>query len=592
MRIILFPSRTLVKWGLITYLRKRRAFALLAVSVVIAILGTAIFWPTGQFQQMASASKEMLMFVAMLFLCEALLFIPGLAAVGITIEKEQDTFDQLWLTLIRPGGVIAAKLVNVLGVFYLFLIGTMPILGSIFFLIGVDWVQIATVFGLITATAFSCATAGILCSTYFRKSVVSTIVSYAAMLFLCGLLPMFSMLLLYNLFGMHMGGANGSIIQWRAQVCSPVISLEVLNDPRAGGGVIVSPWYPILYQLFWGIVCFLLAQRLLMRPTNPPKVELRKPIDDTAVLERRRRQFPFYLIDPMRRKPSIESHRNPMLIKELRWGILGRAGWLIRVFYGAFIVYMITAIYVVAQVKSASNGDTMPFVIMQMIVTVLVIPPLLANSMAKEYEMGNMDFLRSTLLTPYEIVLGKVGAGALNLGPLLLASVCTGAVMAGCILLEMNPQELVYLFTGYVSLGTCVVLSLGIGMFASLTTQRTSTALIVSYSLSLMIYVGLPLVVRAGICYFAYGWNHSWGDMHASPIAAFLSPISAYIYGPGTLYGSGMLYGPKTQQMGRHMGESPFNVYWLSNVVLFSLIGLGFLAVTVYRFARSGMKDK
>ena len=575
MRVVQFPSRTLVKWGLITYLRTRRAFVFLAISVAIAILGTAMFWPTGQFQQMASTSRHMLMFISMLFMGEALLFIPGMAAVSVTIEKEQDTFDQLWLTLIRPGGVIAAKLVNVLGVFYLFLIGIMPILGSIFFLIGVDWVQIATVFSLVTATAFSCATAGILCSAFFRKSFVSTMVSYVAMLFLSGIPQLYIMAILGEHLGLGQNSAIGGQVMWVAQVCSPVLSLAVVIEPSAGTGGIVNPWWPILYQIFWGLSSFFLARRLLLKPANPPKVELRKPIDDTAVLERRRRQFPFYLIDPLRRKPSIESHRNPMLIRELRWGIPGRAGGLIRVFYGAFIVYMATAIYVLSQMRAAYDGYSIPFVVMQMIVTVLVIPPLLANSMTKEYEMGNMEFLRSTLLTPYEIVLGKVGASVITLGPLLLASACAGVLMAGCILIEIGPGELIYLFTGYGSLATCVLLSLGIGMFTSVSTRRTATALILSYCLSLILYVGLALAVMSGFMWF----RSKWGWTNYDNVAAFFSPIGEYIYGP-------------VQQRGHHIEGGPFNIYWLSNVVLFSGIGLEFLIVTVYRFARSGMKDK
>ena len=580
MGVVQFPSGSLVKWGLVTQLRKNRSFWALAFFIAIGMAGALLLWPDSRSRQMASISREMLAFVAMLFMGEALLLIPGMAATSVTLEKEQDTFDQLWLTLIRPGSLIAAKMINVLGIFYLFFIAALPIAGSIFFLIGVDGTQIAAVFGLVAATAFSCAAAGILCSAYFRKSVVATIASYCAMLFLSGILPHCVLLLFLVLSGISPGSGFGLNIVLGIQVFSPLFSLAIVIEPRAGMGGVISPWYSILYQLGWSLVCFYLARRCLLKPANPPKVEWHKPIDDSTLLERRRRQFPFYLIDPLRRKPSIPPHRNPMLVKELRWGIMGRAGWLIRIFYGAFIVYMATAIYVVAHVTSLSGGDTMPFVVIQMVVTILVIPPLMANSMAKEYEMGNMDFLRSTLLTPSEIMLGKIGACIINLGPLLLASLCSGAVMAGCILLEMSLQELAYQVAGYGTLATCVILSFGIGIGASVFTRRTTTALLTSYSLTLLIYVVVPLILIFEDVYYRSVMMMSPGNRSVEKFTAFFSPISAYLYAPmGT-------------QIGRQVEEGMINIYWLGNVVLFSLIGLGLLAVAFFRFARSGMKDK
>ena len=569
MRVVQFPSRTLVKWGLVTHLRKKRALLMLLAFLGVAFLGTAAFWPEGQLYQMASASKELLILVSMFFMGGAFVFVPGLAAVTVTVEKERDTFDQLFLTLIRPSGIIAAKLANVLGVYYLLVIGAMPVLGAIFFLIGVDWRQVAFMFGLVTALAFSCGMAGILCSIFFRKSIVSMCVSYLLALCLAGA-PLLLVVLFCELLGFRSSELR-RLIEYIALVCSPVVALVVANNSGLFGFRTLSIVMPILYQIVLGLFFFVLARRILIRPPKPPKVESRKPIDDHRILERRRKRFPYYLIDPLRRKKPIEDHRNPMLVKELRWGFLGRADWLIRIFYGALILYLFSGVVVAfdAGPGRSSSGATIPFILVQMILTILAIPPLLANSLPKEYEMGNMDFLRSTLLTPQEIVLGKVFAGAVNLAPLLCASLCAGIFILLGAMVGIFARDYAVLFTGYGSLAACVILSLGMSMFASLSTKRTGTSLALGYGLAIMAYCGVPLLIMLLMLWLA---PESARGSGFERFIEFLSPVSAYIV-------SADVY-------------RAINDYWLSNVALFSAIGVGFLLLSIICFRYYGMKDK
>ena len=568
MRVVRFPSRTLVKWGLVTHLRKKRALLMLLAFLGVAFLGAAAFWPEGQLNQMASASKELLMLVSMFFIGGAFVFVPGLAAVTVTVEKERDTFDQLFLTLIRPSGIIAAKLANVLGIYYLLVIGAMPILGAIFFLIGVDWRQVAFMFGLVTASAFSCGMGGILCSIFFRKSIVSMCVSYLLALCLAGA-PLLLVVLFCELVRFRSVDFL-RLLEYVALVCSPVMALVEANKSGLFGFRALSIAMPILYQIVLGLFFFVLAHRILIRPPRPPKVESRKPIDDHWVLKQRRKRFPYYLIDPLRRKKPIEDHRNPMLVKELRWGFLGRADWLIRVFYGTLILYLFVSVH----------GPTGNCILLQMVLTILAIPPLLANSLSKEYEMGNMDFLRSTLLTPHEIVLGKVFAGAVNLAPLLCASLCAGIFMLLGSMVGIFTRDYAFLFTGYGSLAACVMLSLGMSMFASLSTKRTGTSLALGYGLTIMAYCGVPLITMMLMLWLAPGSARGSGFEH---FIEFLSPVSAFIVSADVYRATNRVY--------QHV-MSPINDYWLSNVVLFSAIGVGFLMLSIIRFRNYGMKDK
>ena len=578
MRVVLFPSKTLVKWGLMTHLRKKRALLMLLAFLGVAFLGTAAFWPEGQITQMAYASRELLMLVSMFFMGGTFVFVPGLAAVTVTVEKERDTFDQLFLTLIRPSGVIVAKLANVLGIYYLLMIGTLPILGAIFFLIGVDWQQVVLMFGLVTATAFSCGMGGILCSIFFRKTIVSMSVSYLLALCIAGA-PLLLIVLFYELMG-YRSSEFQRLIEYIAQICSPVVATIMILEPQSFGSQTLSVVNPILYQIVLGLFFFLLARRILIRPPKPPKVETRKPIDDHRILEQRRKRFPYYLVDPLRRKKPIEDRRNPMLVKELRWGFLGRADWLIRVFYGALILYLFAGIIVATEIGHVSIGSTIPFIVVQMVLTILATPPLLANSLPKEYEMGNMDFLRSTLLTPHEIVLGKVFAGSINLAPLFCASLCAGIFMLFGTLIGMLKEDFVYLITGYGSLAACVILSLGMSMFASLSTKRTSTSLALGYGLTIMVYLGIPFLTLMLTMWLAPEIAKGRDFEH---VVMFLSPISAYVMSADVYRAA--------HNLSRHTA-TPLNFYWFSNVVLFSTVGIEFLILSIIRFKYYGMKDK
>ena len=569
MRIVLFPSRALVKWGLVTHLRTKSALLMLVFFLGVAYLGTAAFWPEGQINQMAYASREILVMLVLYFLGGAFIFIPGLAAETLTVEKERDTFDQLFLTLIRPGGIILAKLANVLGFYYLLVIGVMPVLGAVFFLVGIDWAQVLALFGLVSATAFSCGMAGILCSALFRKSIVSMVVSYILALCLSGA-PLLLVVLFCEMIGIRSYNLH-QLIEEIAKITSPFVGIIMLIEGRYSGIRTLSIAVPIGYQISVGLLFFLMARLILVRPPRPPKVALQKPIDDYRILEQRRKRFPYYLIDPLRRKKSIEDHRNPMLVKELRWGFLGRADRLIRMFYSVLILYLFVGVPSVFFHDYSGNGETIPFMLTQMIVSILAIPPVLANSLPKEYEMGNMDFLRSTLLTPQQIVLGKVMAGTINLFPLLCASGCVGVLMV------FMTKDYAYLFMGYGSLGACVILSLGMSMFASLSTRRTSTSLAFGYGLTIMLYLGIPLLFLMLTMWLLPGYLRQ-GDF--GRVIGFLSPISAYV----------MEYPASYSTLTHTMPL--FSQYWLNNVVFFSTIGVGFLLLSILWFKHHEMKDK
>jgi ABC-type transport system involved in multi-copper enzyme maturation permease subunit len=576
---VMFPSAALVKRELITDLRRPRSFMCLGIFVAVCIL---VVW--GNFPRQGQAlnpaaiaaySYSLVTIIMSTLLVGCALFIPGLAGGTIVAEKEQRTFDLLHLTLIRPAGILLAKLLNTLGVFVVMTVAILPVLGTVFFLIGVDWVEVARMLAVILVTSASCAMVGIACSARFRKTAVAVITSYVGMFILMGA-PLMVVDLWARAFRVR------GVRMLTSQLSRVIAPLGALRSSGQTKTFLLA----ILYQAIFAVVCFFLALRILRRPPEPAKVETKKPIDDVAVLEARRKKFPFYLIDPLQRKKPIEDLQNPMLVKELRWGTMGRTTILIRVFYTSFIVLLIASafvlintIYVTARMDY--NLAIFTLLMIQMCLTVTIAPALIANALTKEYEIGNIDMLRLTLLSPQEIVLGKLLAGAVCLSPVLLAAFLAGLPLLFVALFFQGAFAV--LFTGYITLLVCALVSLSLGLLASLLTRRTGASIVLSYFLSILIFGGLAL-----LCFVVGQWLVPWPSSRgptsdaAAFSASFLSPIAGYWAN----------YMRHRYHWGMRGATSLVNGYWFGNVVAFSLLGRAIIRFCVARFARVGMRDR
>ena len=575
------PAAALVKRELITDLRRPRSFACLAIFVAVAILTAMGTFPeevqTSNPAALGAYSRSLTLVIMSTLLVGCALFIPGLAGSTIVAEKEQRTFDLLHLTLIRPAGILIAKLLNTLGVFVVLTLAILPVLGTVFFLIGVDWVEVARMLAVILVTSVSCAMLGIACSARFRRTAVAVIASYAGMLILMGA-PLLLTGLWAQVFGVRGGGGMGVVWPWGARL-APLFAVG-----RTGQAQTFLPF--ILYQSIFAAICFFLALRILRRPPEPAKVETRKPIDDVALLEARRKKFPFYLIDPLRRKESIDDLQNPMFVKELRWGTMGRTTMLIRVFYTSFIVFLIACTFVLFNTIYGTGGEDynlsiFTLVMVQMCLTVTIAPALMANALTKEYEIGNMDMLRLTLLSPKEVVLGKLLAGAVCLSPLLLAAFLSGLPLLFVALFFRGAFAV--LFTGYVTLLVCALVSLSLGLLASLLTRRTAASIVLSYFFSILVYGGLALLCLA-VGQWLLPWPASRGSTSEAALfsASFLSPIAGYWAN----------YMRHKYYWGMRGATSLVNGYWFGNVVAFALLGRAIIRFCVARFARVGIRDR
>lgn len=570
MRRFAIPSFALVRRELLATLRGNRAVYLVAASLLAFSVLAVANWPVGE-TDMSSAvyyANQLAMVTLSALFIGSLLIVPAFSSGAIVLEREQESFDMLSLTLIRPSGIILGKLLNAVGFYFLLFIACIPVASTPLFLAGVELEQVVGAGVVILFTTVAAAMVGILSSTFFRSSFVAIGGAYVGtFLFLFGpIFVVFITLMVFTGFGFY--GSVGYWLERTFTVISPVGTVVAVMSNRLQYD---DYTLALLYQVFVIVVAFRLTRRRLMRPLPPRKVDTEKPIDDSAVLAARRKSFPFYLIDPLKRKKYVEDDRNPMLVREIRWGLFNRGSLIVRVTYVAFGVYFFSG--AIAMFGGGAFENMAAWMIAQMVVTVLIAPGLVSNSLTKEYELGNVDMLRMTLLDGRQIVLGKLYAAFVGVTPV----VCAAVLSAVPILLYVQDREWGLLTVGYITIVACAVMSVSLAMCSSLFTKRTNVALTLSYFVNGFFFAGLPLISW-------WAWDYFFGVALAGTEGAIDQTLDA---------GSILLFSSPIFAFGMTMGGDEISLtYWLRSLIGTLAFSAGLVVFSVVFFTRRRMRDR
>ncbi|MCP4644551.1 MAG: ABC transporter permease subunit [bacterium] len=557
-----FPSFALVKRELLTNLRRTRSIVWLGAFVGVCAIAEVSVWPSRNIPvyMVGGMSEDILKVLAYALTVGGMLVVPALAAGTIVSEREQGTFELVRMTLVRRWSIIASKLMNTLGIYVLLIVATLPMVGVLMFGVGLDAVQLALVMTVVLLTNVTFASIGLLSSTIFHRGFLAIFASYALIVAFVSVPPFFVTLGWWVIC--DVSGFSRYMVDNIPVVLCPFFTLEWCFFGFRGFSS--SSWFVggLLYQLGIIAACLLVSRRLLYRDARASKRITEKPIDDPEVLAARRKQFPFYLIDPLRRKPEIDDGANPMRVRELRWGLFSRGTTLVRIFYCVFPLCIFSALVIIGfeEAREAIAG----WIAWEMVLLVFIAPALLANSFTKEYELGNVDMLRMTLLSPKQMVTGKAAAGLMSLGPALAAS-----VLAAIPIILWKPGAFGVIFTGYVTLGVCAFLCLSLGLFSSLVARTTTTALVLGYLLSFAAFGGVWLCALLGSMVVGQG------NGELDRVSMFLSPIWAYVF---SCFDSGRATGSLTGT-------------WLQSMVVFVCLSLGLLMLSVRLWKRYQEQD-
>lgn len=115
-----------------------------------------------------------------------LLITPAQTAGTISGEREKQTLELLLSTKISSFGIIFGKLISSMSYILLLIITSIPLFSLVFLFGGITPGDMAQLFLFYIITAFAVGSIGIFYSTLFKRTVISTVVTYITM-FLIGL---------------------------------------------------------------------------------------------------------------------------------------------------------------------------------------------------------------------------------------------------------------------------------------------------------------------------------------------------------------------------------------------------------------------
>ncbi len=397
-------------------LRNPKIFRGSLLILLLCGLAFASFWATASSH---ISMSERLMFARVSFaglsgvgLLIFMLIPPLLTASAITAEREGKTYEMLICTPLSRLQILLGKWLSVISYQLILLICLMPIVALIFQLGGVGLDEIATALMILLTTMATYSMLGLAMSSRYRRSASSLVMTILIILVLNVGMLLFE-IFLFRIGQQWRGGANPA--DWIVCTTSPMVNwaayMAGVFSPKISGARLGFFSLVLLKHLAFQAVLFTLSltaalRNMLQRETLRPVIA-KKVIRDEALLERRRKKWPYYLIDPQANMQHIADTANPVLAKEIRTGILSRTHILIRLCYIGFF----SSIGLVFLFMSVDDFDVSRRIAHIVLSIVLIFMPLLsATLVTKEKEEGTLPLLMNTLLRPRQIILAKFSA--------------------------------------------------------------------------------------------------------------------------------------------------------------------------------------
>ncbi|MGI9455558.1 MAG: ABC transporter permease subunit [Aeoliella sp.] len=475
---------------LLSNLRLLRAFVLLFAYV--SLLGGVVYlaWPQSQTLDLAQpeAAKRLvnLFFFGQYML--ASLMTPSFAAGAITGEKERQSYEMLLASPLRPGAIVLGKLLAALCHLAILMVCSLPIVMLCLPLGGVSPYE---VFAAYIAMISSVALSGMIClwaSSFFSRTSAALLVSYLM------ILPL----------------ALVGVLVWNA--------LGQLGEARLFFALTVVP-----------IVCFSVAAllwfnttRRLLYPADlgsggQDVVDLETEAREAVGLYIKRDEFPDKLFAPPKRTTLIEDGANPIYDKEMRSEIFSQGTLMLRL---VIQISMLLALPIMAVCLYIFPKYAPWYIGYVLLFNVLVGPVFSAGSVCSERERETLDLLLTTLITPWQMLWGKLLSG-LRVSS-VLSSFLMWPVLLACLMPLDYWNNLPTMFGYFVIFTLTCITTAMTALFCSTIFSKTSQSLIASYLVILTLFIA-PLAAR----YFAETFFSGTRGAEIIRASSLISPFAA-----------------------------------------------------------------
>ncbi len=462
-------------------LRTRRAFWLLVSSVAISgFLVTVAF--AFYFHTYNSEDNLAIFFLfAQGQLFCGLLVIPAFTAGSIAGERERNTYDLLYSTLLSPVEIALSKAACAGAYMLLLLLASAPLATLIVLLGGITFGSVLKVYAV---TAVAIMTSGLVCLVVSVRSKRTASATTRAVFWV--FFWNFGLALGFLLLGKFTMGIAPPMVDPILPSClSPSFAIDsILLRPSVFPTD--RPW--LIYIAFSGAIAVAHLAYLLVRVRTPdvaPAPTGRNRAAETGSTAAR--PWTVRLIIRLARAnwPFVS---NTVFVKEIMTEVCGRRRLRRVVFWISLVVFA-----TMAGTGIVSGDEPWPSV-MAMSVTATVgmsilVPAASAGCFSGEREKQTFDLLRTTMLTSNRVASGKVLASFFSGGGIWAAAVLVTPFLASSLLEALHLAFAVGVTLAHVLLMVSLVTTA-----VSASCRRTVTALIVSYVVVGAVSIFLPFL--------------------------------------------------------------------------------------------------
>ncbi|MBD5546647.1 MAG: hypothetical protein HDQ97_04525 [Lachnospiraceae bacterium] len=276
---------------------------------------------------------------------------------------------------------------------------------------------------------------------------------------------------------------------------------------------------------------------------------------------------------------------NPIVKKDLQVAARSmRLSWGLFAYEAVLTMVFLLALAIIQQVSGSfySNGNVygrliylFPVLsIAQVCIVALIVPVITASAISGERERQTFDIMLTTCMSPFSIILGKVGSAVLRI---LFFVVAGMPIMA--LAFVVGGLSWSYLFYFVLTIILLSVLSGSIGILCSSICRRSITAVILSYVFYFVIYVLTFFPMLLEYLFTTGGW------MGESMLFLLFNPIIFYEEFFMQLMTGESLFGVEGSNMARN--GVGFLTYYLSQgkVWLFSSAACIFILAFLFMLA-------
>ncbi len=452
---------------LVTNLRANRSF-LLMLFYQVALAGVLLVsYPQETRVDLTSDSSAARRLVDFFFLGQyilASLMAPTFAAGAISGEKERKTYEMLLASPLRPWAIVIGKMVASLTHLAVLIVASLPIIMLALPLGGVSIWEVFAAYLWLIVSVILFGSIGLVCSSVFRRTASSLVVSYLLIL---------PLVIVGALF-------------WRGLESQGSIRFQIST-------FLLPPVYLTISLL----LCSRTAQRLMYPPDvgseGKEVVDLEEEAKNAVGMVIQRDQFPDRLFAPPRRTSLMKDNANPVYDKEIHAELFSQGTLMLRMVITISMVLAIPLMAVTLFIFPANSGPVYCFwyIWYVLMFNILVAPVFSAGALTSERERQTLELLLTTILPPGKILWGKLLSG-FRVSYVLTMFLMWPVVLAFLLALNIYQSIWLSIFVYFLIVFLTAAFNCVGALLCSTLCKKTSVALLTSYAILIVIYF-LPL---------------------------------------------------------------------------------------------------